>query len=163
MKNSFLLLQAQSQLVDVAQNAGSFSSVLAWLAFALLVLVLCLCSFKGFRNLLSRLLRAALVVLCVLVALFGVYVICFDQCGSIPAHSDGKDVLLIGLVDRVRTSKGGDSRRAAFELVDPSGRTTVVTSSGAPPEGGLAVIKGKKGSVNQGKAFVECSFRLSSF
>ncbi len=107
-------------------------------------------------------LRAIFPILAVAGLLLGVglagYVLLVDDCADVQDLADGTSVTLLGRTANVRAAPDG---RAAFEVIDPSGRAMVVSPDGPPAPSAYVVVHGRKGSWT-GKTFIEASWRLST-
>ncbi len=112
----------------------------------------------------ARAIATLFVVLCVSWIVFCTHTVAVDS------YEDGRAVLIVGRVADVRWAP--DGRRAAFDIVDPLGRVTVVSTAGAPAQGAYAIVRGYKGSLpgavnggsdeSAGQPFIESVFRLST-
>jgi hypothetical protein len=141
----------------------SIPTVVLWVAAGLGLLVIGSFFSKIFRSVLYRLAQTCLVVGIICGMLFGAYMLFFDQCKEVEDCVDGEQVTLVGVCRDVRISQQGDGLRASFVLSDLSGKLRVVTISGAPTEGAVACIKGRKGTFNGNTTFVESDYQLSPF
>ena len=141
----------------------SIPTVVLWVAAGLGLLVIGSFFSKIFRSVLYRMAQTCLVVGIICGILFGAYMLFFDQCKAVEDCADGEKVTLVGVCRDVRISPYGDGRRASFLLRDLSGRLQVVTPSGAPSEGAVAYIKGRKGTFNGNSTFVESDYQLPAF
>jgi hypothetical protein len=105
------------------------------------VIGFCLYRYPRFRKVVFRALQVAVILLVVLCAAYCLFCHRTGQLRSVP---DGRDVTVVGRVESLCVAADG---RSKFCVADPTGRTTVVTESGAPPqEGRYVLVKGRKGT-----------------
>jgi hypothetical protein len=147
----------------ITQMLGSVPSTILWLFAGFVVLAISSIFFQNLRRVLYRLMQAAIVVLFLCVALSGTYLLLFDRCRNLVNYDDGRDVRLLGVCREVQVSPAGEGRRASFVVRTPTGKMKVVTTSGAPAEGTVIYIRGRKGTYGIGRVFVESDYQLSAF
>ena len=119
--------------------------------------------FTTVRRVLYRLMQTGLVVLLLFGTIFGTYFLFFDRCETLAGYKDGSDVRLIGVCREVEVSPRGAGRRASFVLRDPTGSLRVVTTTGAPSEGSLVYLRGRKGTFDGTRTFVVTDYRFSPY
>lgn len=148
---------------SVSAFFSSIPAVALWLLGVFVALSIISIFFKSLRRLVCRLMQAGLVVLLLCGILAGSYLLFFDRCDTLVSYDDGSDVRLIGVCREVQISPMGDGHRASFLLRDPTGNLRVVTTSGAPAEGSVIYLRGRKGTFNGDHTFVVSDYRLSPF
>lgn len=150
-------------LDSMSSVISSLPSVVLWLAGIVLALTIFSIFFKSLRKVVYRLAQAGLIVLFFCGLLVGSYIFFFDRCDTMVSYDDGSSVRLIGICREVEISPRGDGRRASFLLRDPTGNLRVVTTSGAPSEGSVIYLRGRKGTYSGDSAFVVSDYQLSPF
>ena len=141
----------------------SVPEVIIWLVGVFIALAIISIFFESFRRIVKRFLQAGLVILFLCGVLAGTYFLFFDRCETLVNYDDGSDVRLIGICRDVRISPRGNSQRASFLLRDPTGNLRVVTTSGAPAEGSVIYLRGRKGTFDGDSTFVVSDYQFSPF
>ena len=106
----------------------------------------------------ARGLLGTLIVIAIFLAL--AYACFCTQAVAVGAVPDGRSVMLVG---RVRAAHGDGADGAAYELEDPSGRIFVTSEVGAPIEGALVLVCGKKSQTDEGRPIIVEDQRLGTF
>ncbi len=138
---------------------GNLPAVVLWLVAGFVILLLGSIFFGGLR----RLLQVGLILLILCGAFAGAYLVFFDRCDNLVHYDDGRNVRLLGVCRDVRVSTAGEGRRASFVLRTPTGKMKVVTRAGAPAEGSVIYIRGRKGTFDARRPFVESDYQYSAF
>jgi len=144
-------------------SGGNFPGVALWLVAGFVILLICSIFFESLRRGLLRLLQVGLILLLLCGAFAGAYLVCFDRCDNLVHYDDGRNVRLLGVCRDVRVSIAGEAKRASFVLRTPTGKMKVVTRAAAPAEGSVIYIRGRKGTFDARKTFVESDYQCSAF
>ena len=155
--------ESVNYISGLPEMLGALSVVVLWMLGVFVALAIFSIFFKSFHRIVYRLMQAGLVVLLLCGTLLGAYLFFFDRCGALANYDDGSHARLIGVCREVRISPLGDGRRASFLLRDPTGSLRVVTTSGAPAEGSVVYLRGRKGTFDGNSTFVESDYQLSPF
>lgn len=142
---------------------GNLPAVVLWLVAGFVALVIGSIFFRGLRRVLLRLMQVGLVLLLLCGSFAGAYLVFFDRCDSLVHYGDGHDVRLLGVCEDVRVSVAGEGKRASFVVRTPTGKMKVVTRAGAPAEGAVIYIRGRKGTFEINRTFVESDYQYSVF